>query len=51
MVHAATLVSLSTHSTLSTIGKRIIIAKCSMPPEGDGKGKGKREGEGFAKLL
>jgi hypothetical protein len=31
MVHAATLVSLSLLSSLSTIEKRIIIAKCPMP--------------------
>jgi hypothetical protein len=31
MVHATTLVSLSPLSSLSTAGKRIIIAKCSMP--------------------
>jgi hypothetical protein len=31
MVHAATLVSLSPPSSLSTVGKRIIIAKCLMP--------------------
>jgi hypothetical protein len=31
MVHAATLISLSLLSSLSTILKRIIIAKCLMP--------------------
>jgi hypothetical protein len=31
MVHDATHVSLSPLSSLSTVGKRIIIAKCSMP--------------------
>jgi hypothetical protein len=31
MVHAATLISLSPLSSLSTVGKRIIIAKYSMP--------------------
>jgi hypothetical protein len=31
MVHATTLVSLSPFSSLSTVGKRIIIDKCSMP--------------------
>jgi hypothetical protein len=31
MVHVATLISLSLLSSLNTVGKRIIIAKCSMP--------------------
>jgi hypothetical protein len=31
MVHAVTLISLSPLSSLSTVGKRIIIAKYSMP--------------------
>jgi hypothetical protein len=31
MVHAITLISLSPLSSLSRVGKRFIIAKCSIP--------------------